>query len=728
MHGNIIAKGTAHTRGVSPTFDRQNLTVPNGRPYSRPSDWLTMTTLSNGDQKFVGLLAIHNEDEYIAVLAKTSTGTYTVDWGDGTGTTAHTSNTKAEHTYDYSAISNTTDCSRGYRQVLVTITATSGNLTYIDLQQKHSSDRTTSGQTFPWLEIAVNGSYITDIILQGSYRLDWLERVWVGENAITTGWNSKFVGMRGLKEAVINLTSATSCDSMFNTCTGLRNVQLTGASSVTTFGYAFRYCYALESVAITGTTSLTSIYYAFNQCYSLKSVYMPDTAALSTVAYAFRECISMKKAPVMNLTNPADFTQMFSYCYSLREVPSYRLPKATTLSNMFLNCYSLEAIDLQDVGKDGAGCTLSEAFYNCHSLRMARFSGTNKINNLNSAFRACLSMRDGPVFSNSQHVTNWNYMFQDCYALDSVPNYDMSGATSVTGMFTGCFAIQDLPTFSMPSVTGFANTFDYCYALQRIPSFTTGAITGCSYWRDTASLMSVGALDLSGATAAGSMVQMHGGTNQSLRKWRTTGCRVSIDSMGYKPMCKAELETVMDNLGKAYTPGEIWYVSNNNGAPVPVSKTSCGTTSGSVTVTQADTSNLTVGMEVSGTGVTDARAVTFQDSGDTVTRVAHGIPNGQKVSFSSITTTTGISTYTVYYVVNATADTFQVADTAGGTAKTLTTDGSGNLLVYPKIASINTNVSFDLDIPASATGTVTLTAQLLEHSRAKLKGWAVTNA
>lgn len=72
-------------------------------------------------------------------------------------------------------------------------------------------------------------------------------------------------------------------------------------------------------------------------------------------------------------------------------------------------------------------------------------------------------------------------------------------------------------------------------------------------------------------------------------------------------------------------------------------------------------------------------AVTFQNSGDTVTKTAHGLKAGDIVSFSVVTTTTTILTSTVYYVVNPTANTFQVALTAGGAAVVVDADGTGTL-------------------------------------------------
>lgn len=70
--------------------------------------------------------------------------------------------------------------------------------------------------------------------------------------------------------------------------------------------------------------------------------------------------------------------------------------------------------------------------------------------------------------------------------------------------------------------------------------------------------------------------------------------------------------------------------------------------------------------------------VTFTDAGDTVNLNSHGLVEGDAVLFTSITSTTGISANTVYYVGGTiTANAFQIAATKGGAALTLTTDGSG---------------------------------------------------
>lgn len=83
--------------------------------------------------------------------------------------------------------------------------------------------------------------------------------------------------------------------------------------------------------------------------------------------------------------------------------------------------------------------------------------------------------------------------------------------------------------------------------------------------------------------------------------------------------------------------------------------------------------------------VTDSSAwaslsCTFTDAGDTVNINSHGFRDGDPVIFTSITSTTGISVDFEYYVRDAATNTFKVANTYGGTALALTTNGSGTAL------------------------------------------------
>ena len=69
--------------------------------------------------------------------------------------------------------------------------------------------------------------------------------------------------------------------------------------------------------------------------------------------------------------------------------------------------------------------------------------------------------------------------------------------------------------------------------------------------------------------------------------------------------------------------------------------------------------------------------VTFQDTGDTVTQTAHGRIGGDRVSFSVITSTTGIAIDTEYFIRDVTTDTYKLCAVEGGDAIALTTNGIG---------------------------------------------------
>lgn len=81
------------------------------------------------------------------------------------------------------------------------------------------------------------------------------------------------------------------------------------------------------------------------------------------------------------------------------------------------------------------------------------------------------------------------------------------------------------------------------------------------------------------------------------------------------------------------------------------------------------------------TGVT----VTASGATDIFTSTSHGLSNGNEVKFTSTgSVPTGLTSGTSYFVVNAAANTFQIAATASGTVIDFTSDGSGTITCTPQ--------------------------------------------
>lgn len=114
-------------------------------------------------------------------------------------------------------------------------------------------------------------------------------------------------------------------------------------------------------------------------------------------------------------------------------------------------------------------------------------------------------------------------------------------------------------------------------------------------------------------------------------------------------------------------------------------------------------------------GGTYSVPATLQDTGDTVTHTAHGLVNGDKVVFDTITTTTGLTVGVEYFVVSATANTFQVSTTAGGAAVALTTDGTA---AYRKVLhdSVETVLSV-LTAAQSMAGDATSVNEVTDYAQ-----------
>lgn len=100
-------------------------------------------------------------------------------------------------------------------------------------------------------------------------------------------------------------------------------------------------------------------------------------------------------------------------------------------------------------------------------------------------------------------------------------------------------------------------------------------------------------------------------------------------------------------------------------------------------------------------------AVALTDTGDLVELVGHPYADGDPVVFYQIVDTTGVTAGTVYYVVNANTDDFQVEASVGGGAVTLTTDGTAN--VHLVITDEVTGVIVSENLNTSAQGTYNLT-------------------
>ena len=136
--------------------------------------------------------------------------------------------------------------------------------------------------------------------------------------------------------------------------------------------------------------------------------------------------------------------------------------------HMFNQAMSLQTIGSLTINYDG--CQLYGLFSQCQNL--------SSIGSLN------IKPNDS------------RYVFQSCRKLQSVPLFDTSSATYISGMFNSCSSLTTIPLFDFSSATEAIEIFAYCTSLKTIPQFNFSKLQNAqSMFLDCTSLESLPELD-----------------------------------------------------------------------------------------------------------------------------------------------------------------------------------------------------------------------------------------
>jgi surface protein len=339
--------------------------------WARPADWLKIMPVGALEQKFVGLMAVFPQSNFAALSAA---GDYTVDWGDGT-TTNYASGAVASHIYDYSLISNSTFSSRGYKQVIVTVTPQAGqNLTALDITVRHPQ---ADLQTYEpgWLDIEVGSPNFSTkglVFSRGSIEIIpfMVERIRIANLGGQTDCASLFSGLQGLQYVpLFNTAAVTNMQGMFFNCTSLRDVPLFNTAAVTNMDSMFFSCLSLQSVPLFNTAAVTNMAYMFYFCISLQAVPLFDTAAVVDMSATFGYCERLLTIPLINTAAVTSMTATFGGCRSLSSVPALVTTSVSSefgFVTTFSDCRSLSRIEAKEFrfSFSVAGCKLGPAQLN----------------------------------------------------------------------------------------------------------------------------------------------------------------------------------------------------------------------------------------------------------------------------------------------------------------------------------------------------------------------------
>lgn len=659
--------------------------------FVRNPQWIS-NPLDSIDEKTSILFALFEDDLNCVSfrINTTGVGVATVDWGDGTSSTGG-NNTVFSKSYNFSDFSNDTLTSAGYKQVIITITNGDGmSVTDVDFKLKHPLVTNITNPVCNILEVKQSGTLLNfnGFNTDNSNTTPAVEFPMFENyemlNGILVSGKGGFSGVTSLKRIFFNVSNAApSIGAAFlRNCSSLLSFEVNNpiiANGISTVVDASNLVLQNFPKVILKTSNMPSNGALFSNC-TLSQLDVTINNYNSSGPFI------LSNTSVDELTiniNTESFTQSGFI--------NFHCPNSRQL-NLNLNGVGNSLAWVSQAG--GPNTRFKDAFVNLlvdgASLNVPAISRLfvkgNKKPSLVSINASYLEYLDPIDTSNATSIS-----FQNSY-WSELPYFDCFSANSIN--ITGCSNIVKFPNWSWKTSGDMTVTLLNCSSLIELPAFysTNLNVNNC----------------------------------RNLRRIRAYGMHAAALNISNSKLKTEYVNELIENLGIP-TASRTLTITNCIGAlESPNITRSSTTTSGSTTVACSNTASFVTGMQVTGTGISDAVSVTFSASADTVTRTNHGLPNGKRVSFTAITTTTGISIFTPYYVVNATADTFQLSLTEGGAPINLVNNGTGTMIYQTLITAINPNVSVTIDVAASASGTNNLNYRNINTQIAVMKRWAVT--
>jgi surface protein len=497
-------------------------------PWVRPSDWLTMPTVTETDDKVVMLVAVYPDAPTYEVFRfysqdiNTNVGTtYQVDWGDGNIETVDHA-LDAYHTYNYTdlGLASAPVTSEGWKQVLITITPTEGSsFRRLDYHRSHPEF---INITFPnrVKEIIISTPYVSGPhwYLGGSRNFfgDCKKATIIKTGAITTAYNTfnSFYSLEEVDFEGMDLSAATNISGMFSSCYKIQEIpnHFGDTSHIQYFDVLFNFCPELLSLPEVDTSNALGMYYYIRDCRKLKEAHVVVPSTCRRCERIFENCHSLEK-----VTGSFDFTgitisygvvNMFAACISLKEIPfTFDCSVVERLDAFCSNMYWLETpptfINTSNV------TNFSSMFTSCTALKRAPELDTSSAIYVNDMFSGCANLAYVPEydFSSAQQCIR---VFNSCWSVTSYPDFDFSSATTIEQAFynnrnlinfpnittsTALTSIKNLlsfsynvlsvPYFETANVTTFYSAFRYCFKLDSLPNFNTSNVTDFFYAMDT---------------------------------------------------------------------------------------------------------------------------------------------------------------------------------------------------------------------------------------------------
>lgn len=110
-----------------------------------------------------------------------------------------------------------------------------------------------------------------------------------------------------------------------------------------------------------------------------------------------------------------------------------------------------------------------------------QYDDTANVTDMESMFYECAELLTLPKKMNLSNATNTSFMFQSCYKLTEIPQFNTLKVTKVQGMFRDCRKIKSVPQIYTSNVTNMNQLFITCENLLNVPLMDTSKVNDMSF-------------------------------------------------------------------------------------------------------------------------------------------------------------------------------------------------------------------------------------------------------
>ena len=314
----------------------------------------------------------------------------------------------------------------------------------------------------------------------------------------------------------LNTENVTTMRGMFNNCSSLTELNLTGFSTanVTSMYYMFFNCSSLTELDLSGfnTTNVTDASWMFSGCSNLITIYAAtntnwNTETLISGSYMFQNCSNLIGGNGTAVSSNS-YDQTRACIDGLDGKPGYFTDKNAPRPYAILSAdktaiafYYDTQMPVRKAAPENNGATVilrlnsgSQPVWATAELTSATidasFAGYTGITSLYYWFNGCTGLTSIDLSNlNTANVTNASHMFNECTNLETITfgeHFSTGKVTTMNSMFLNCSKLQAITLgsqFTTDNVTDMSFMFFNCSKLTELDlsSFNTAKVTTTYY-------------------------------------------------------------------------------------------------------------------------------------------------------------------------------------------------------------------------------------------------------